>query len=122
MSWRPAIGTTLWSVHEHLYYIPEKAAPVTEYCVCESKVRNYIEGNFTQICSVGKDPDGYGALHYFKLSDLGKNVFFNPKEAAELAKRVTEKYEQTWGWMGDPPLRRTWEKYLKEDDTNESKT
>ena len=115
MKKRPEIGTTLWSVHEHLYYIPEKAAPVTEYCVCESKVRNYIEGNFTQICSVGKDPDGYGALHYFKLSDLGKNVFFNPKEAAELAKQVMEKYEQTWGWMGDPPLRRTWEKYLQMD-------
>ena len=61
MKKRPEIGTTLWSVHEHLYYIPEKAAPVTEYCVCESKVRNCIEGNFTQICSVGKDPDGYGA-------------------------------------------------------------
>ena len=115
MKKRPEIGTVLWSVHEHLYYIPEKAAPVTEYCVCESKVRNYIEGNFTQICSVGKDPDGHGALHYFKLSDLGKNVFFNPKEAAELAKQVTEKYEQTWGWMGDPPLRRTWEKYLQMD-------
>lgn len=111
---RPEIGTTLWSVHEHLYYIPGRAAPVKEYCVCESQVRNYIEGNFIQIVLVGKGPDGYREMHYFKLSELGKCVFFSPMEAAELAKQVTEKYEQTWGWTGDPPLRRTWEKYLQE--------
>lgn len=33
---------------------------------------------------------------------------------AELAKKITDEYEHTWGWLGEPyiPLRRTWEQYF----------
>lgn len=42
-------------------------------------------------------------------------MFYTPKEAALLAKAMTESYEQTWSWMNDPPLRRTWECYLEDN-------
>lgn len=111
---RPEIGTVLWSVHEHLYYIPDHAGPVKEYCVCSSVVKGYYEGGYVEIVTSGKSPDGFQTPYRFKLSELGKSVFFTPKEAAELAKQETEREERVWGWIGDPPMRRTWEKYLAE--------
>ena len=109
---RPEIGTVLWSVHEHLYYVPGCAGPVKEFCVCDSEVTGYYEGGYVEICTVGKSPDGYRTPYRYMLSDLGKCIFFTPKEAAELAKQETEHEERIWGWTGDPPMRRTWEVYL----------
>ncbi len=36
------------------------------------------------------------------------------QDAAALAKKMTEKYERIWGWLGEPdiPMRRTWSQYL----------
>lgn len=116
MKKRPEIGTVLWSVHEHLYYAPDRVGPVMEYCVCDAAVTGYYEGGFVEICVTGKSPDGYCTPYRYKLSDLGKCIFFTPREAAELAQRETERYERTWGRItGDPPMRRTWEKYLQEE-------
>ena len=111
---RPPIGTTIWSVHEHLYYIQNHAGPVIEYVVLPTTVTGIFVGGYVEICSKGKNPDGYMTPYRFKLSDLGKNVFYTSREAAELAKKATEDYERTWSWTKDPPLRRTWEHYLNE--------
>lgn len=111
---RPAVGSKLWDVHEHLYYIPNRAAPVMEYVVTEGEVTGYFEGGYVEICMTGFVPGHHQMPRRHKLSDIGKQVFFTAREAALLAKEQTEKYERTWGWMKDHPLRRTWEQYLEE--------
>lgn len=111
---RPAVGTKMYSVHEHLCYIPGRAAPVVEYCVCEAEVRDFFEGSYVEICLTGKIPDKGMVPYRYRLKDVGEKVFYTPREAAELAQRMTEKYERTWGWMGDPPMRRPWAYLLKE--------
>lgn len=50
----------------------------------------------------------------YRLKDVGEKVFYTPREAAVLAKQMTEKYERTWAWMNDPPMRRTWAHLLEE--------
>ena len=84
-----------------------------EYCVCKAKVKNYIQGKYTEVYAVGEDPDGYMTTCYFKLADIGTKVFLTSKEAAEYAKALTEKYEQVWCRMGEQTLRRTWEDILE---------
>lgn len=111
---RLAVGTKMYAVNEHLYYIPGNPAPVKEYCVCEAEVRGFYQGGYVDICLFGKHP-GCGIVpYYYPLKDVGTKVFYTPQEAAVLAKQLTEKYEQTWGWTGDPPMRRTWEHLLEE--------
>ncbi len=113
---RPAFGTKMYSVHEHLYYIPGRAGPVSEYCVCEAEVQGFFQGGYVEICLLGKLP-GRGMTPYrYPLKDVGKQVFYTPREAAELAKRMTEKYERDWGWTGDPPIRRSWTHLLNVTD------
>ena len=112
----PEIGSTLWDVHEHLYYdYSVTVAPLTEYVVTPGEVFGYFEGGFVEIKLVGAVP-GYGRMpRYHKLSDIGKKyVFRTPREAALYAKELTERHERTWGWTGEPPLRRTWEQFLKD--------
>lgn len=109
---RPAIGTKMYLVNEHLYYIQGNPAPVLEYCVCEAEVIGYFNSGYTEIHLVGPNPKGFMTPYFYKLSKIGQTVFFTPREAAMLAKQMTEKYQRTWGWTGDPPMRRTWEKYL----------
>ncbi len=110
---RPAIGTKMYSVHEHLYYTSGRTAPVMEYCVCEAEVRGFFEGGYVEICLTGKIPDKGMVPYRYPLKDVGKQVFYTPREAAELAKKMTEKYEQTWAWMNDPPMRRPWANLLE---------
>lgn len=107
---RPAIGTTMYSVHEHLYYIPDHAAPMMEYCVSVGKVKEFIEGRYVEVVILGKAPEGYRELYYYKLSDIGKKYFFSRQEAEKLAEEKADQYEHTWGWMGAPqiPMRRPW--------------
>ena len=107
---RPPIGTTMYSVHEHLYYIPDYAAPMKEYCVSAGKVKEYIEVRYVEIVLLGKAPEGYRELYYYKLSDIGKKYFFSRQEAEKLAEEKADQYEHTWGWIGPPqiPMRRPW--------------
>lgn len=111
---RPAIGAKMYFVKEHLYYIPNHSAPTKEYCVCEAEVTGFYTGGYTEVVLSGKDPDGYKTPYYYKLSEVGKSVFYTPREAAILAQQQTQEFEKTWGWFGTPdiPMRRTWEKYL----------
>lgn len=111
---RPEIGTTMYSVHEHLYYVPGRAAPVTEYCVCGAEVRGFFEGGYVEICLTGKIPDRGMVPYRYPLKDVGMRVFYTPREAAVLAKQMTEQYERTWAWTKDPPMRRPWEHLLEE--------
>lgn len=115
---RPKIGTKMWDVHENLYYIPGSAAPVMEYVVTDGEITDYREGGYVDFRLLGPVPRGdrsFPVPRYHKLSDIGKRVFYTAREAALLAREQTEKYERTWGWTKDPPLRRTWEQYLQED-------
>ena len=111
---KPDIGTKMYSVHEHLYYIKEKAAPILEYCVCEAEVTGFFKGGFEEICLIGYSPKGFMTPYRYKLSDVGKKVFYTAKEAAELAREMTDTYESTWGWLGEPdiPMRRPWNNIL----------
>lgn len=112
---RPEVGSTMWDVHENLYYIPGRAAPVKEYVVTEGTVTGFFEGNYVDMRLVGPIPRGdksFPTPRYHKLSDIGKRVFCTAKEAALLAKKMTEDHERTWAWTNDPPMRRTWEHYL----------
>lgn len=111
---RPDIGTKMYSVHEHHYYIKEHPAPLREYCVCEAEVIDFIQGGYTEVELRGKSPGGFMTPYRYRLSDIGKRIFYTPREAALLAKDMTEQYEKTWGRIGSPetPMRRPWEKYL----------
>lgn len=112
----PDIGTAMYSVHEHFYYIPGHVAPVKEYCVCDAEVKEYFqEGRYAEIRLVGKLPGRGMTPYHYSPKDVGTRLFYSPREAAEQAKRMTEKYENTWDV---PPMRRTWEKFL-EDPVNE---
>lgn len=110
---KPDVGTKMYSVHEHRYYIDGKAAPVLEYCVCEGEVTGFFQGGFTEICLRGYSPKGFMTPYRYRLSDVGTKIFYTAKEAAELAAKMTDEYERTWGWLGEPdiPMRRSW-KYL----------
>lgn len=114
----------MYFAHEHLYYTKDKAAPVSEYCVCEAEVTGFIQGGYTEVCLVGLCPEGYRTPYYYKLSEIGQKVFYTIQEAARLAKAMTEEYERVWGWMGEPdiPMRRTWEKYLADENTPKQKS
>ena len=115
---RPEIGTVMWDVHENLYYdFSVSPAPLKEYVVTPAPVTGYYEGGFVEICMTGPVPRGDlcpTVPRRHKLADIGKMVFYTAREAALYAQELTEKYERTWGWTQDPPMRRTWEKYLEE--------
>ena len=96
---KPDVGTKMYSVHEHLYYIEEKTAPIFEYCVCEGEVTGFFHGGFTEICLRGYSPEGFPTPYRYKLSDVGTKIFYTAKEAAELARKMTDTYERTWGWL-----------------------
>ena len=116
---KPEIGAELYAVFEHLY--SSKSAPhraMKEYCVCKGTVRSFYTGSYTDVCLLCQGPDGAPTLRYCKLEDIGKKLFYTAAEAAELAKSMTEKYEQTWGWIGAPefPMARPWEDLLERKD------
>lgn len=107
----PPLGTKMYCVVEHLYYVKGVAAPLLEYCVFEGEVARLITIRYTDIELCGKGPNGYVELHYYRVSEIGKKVFYTQQEAVQLAKEMTERYERIWGWEGAPwvPLRRPWE-------------
>lgn len=113
---RPAIGTVMYHVHEHLYYVPGYAAPVMEYSVCSGIVKGFFEGSYVEVKVIGKDPDGFLTPWMYKLSDIGSRCFYTAAEAAALAKEKTADYERIWGWTGAPgmPMRRPWQDLLNE--------
>ncbi|MEY8536755.1 hypothetical protein AALH30_25110 [Blautia pseudococcoides] len=111
---KPEIGTRMYSVHEHLYYIKDYPAPLLEYVVCVAEVTGFYTQGYTEVCLTGKNPDGHNMPYRYPLNKIGKSIFYTAKEAAEYAKVLTERYEHTWGWLGAPdiPMRRSWETLL----------
>lgn len=123
MSKRPDIGTKMYAVHEHLYYITGYAGPVLEYCVCEAEVTGFSVGGYTEVQMVGLSPEGYRTPWSYRLSEIGMKVFYTPQEAEQMAEAMTEQYERRWGWLGAPdiPMRRPWMKVLKKGDDGNDK-
>ena len=121
MNKRPLIGTLMYSVHEHLYYCNGHAATLMEYVVCVAKVTGFYTKGYTEVCLLGKDPDGYNTPYRYKLNEIGEKLFYTAKEAAEYANQRTERYENTWGWTGGPdiPMRRSWETLLLDNNEGE---
>ena len=117
---RPEIGTIMWDVHENLYDDRAvSAAPLKEYVVTPGEVKGFFEGGYVDMRLVGPIPKGdrsFPTPRYHKVSNIGKTVFYTAHEAAELAKKMTEDYDKAWRWTDDPPMRRTWEKYLEEHE------
>lgn len=116
---KPEIGAELYAVFEHLY--SSKSAPgraLKEYCVCKGTVRGFYTGSYTDVCMLFQGPEGYPLLSYYKLEDIGKKLFYTAADAAELARRMTEKFERIWGWIGAPefPMARPWEDLLERKD------
>lgn len=115
---RPEIGTVMWDVHENLYYNTAiQTAPLKEFVVESAPVTGFFEGGYVELCMTGPVTHGnmsYSTPRRHKLSEIGTKVFYTAREAALLAKDLTEKHERTWGWSKEPPMRRTWEKYLEE--------
>lgn len=109
----PKVSTKMYLVYEHLYHIPDRAAPVKEYCVCEAEVQGYFTGGCTEIRLVGPNPEGFMTPYFYRINEIGKKIFYTAKEAALLALQMTEKYEQALGWINDLPMRRPWTHYLK---------
>ena len=104
---RPEIGTEMYAVFEHHYYIPGHAAPVMEYCVCKGAVRGFFAGGYTEVSLLFTGPDGFPEPDYRRLDDIGKKLFYTAAEAAALAKSMTEKYERTWA--GSAPRSFPWQ-------------
>lgn len=117
---RPPIGTTFYVVREHLYYVLNRAGPMLEYIVCAGKVRRFIIGNRAEMELILENA-GANNLAYPEIKEIGKTVFHTAREAALLAKAMTEDYERRWAWTerwGDVPLRRPWEHLLTEEKGN----
>lgn len=107
---KPEIDTEMWDVQEHIYHEAGHAAPLLEYVVCAVHIKGFSEGRYLDIdVTDGKTPRRY------KLSDIGKRLFYTAREASLYAKRLSDRSDAVWTRMGAPPVRRTWEKYLKED-------
>lgn len=110
MKRKPQIGDTVFSVHEiwagetswkrsHLPY---------HYVVTEGKITGLIQGGYWQACVRNLLNGEYMCLSFPKFSDFGKSYFWTRREAEELAERITDQYEKTWGWMLSEPLMRPW--------------
>lgn len=115
MGRKPEIGDKMFHVCEHLYYVPERAAPLREYCVCEATVVCFLRGGYTEVKLVGKNPRGFDTPYYFKLSEVGSKVFFDAQSAAKYAESLTVYAEQHWNWAGEP-LRRSYKDLFEEHD------
>lgn len=113
---RPEIGTPIYIVAEHLYYIPARRAPLKEFVVVPGKIEGYYTGRYVEIISKAILPEKGRTPLYFKLSQLDKAfVFLTAKGAALFAKELTEREERSslFTACGYPPIRRTWEEYLQ---------
>lgn len=106
-------GEALWVVYEHFYY-PEAGALVQkEYCVVQTEV---VEVNEYGWMALRERTDcGRGYWTKMGTGSVGTLVFRSAAEAARRAEALTGREDRVWGGMGEAPMRRTWEHYLRED-------
>ena len=109
---KPEIGDTMFHVCEHLYYVPERAAPLSEYCVCEATVVGFLKGGYTEVKLVGKNPGAFNTPYHYKMAEVGSKVFFDAHSAAQYAESLTAYAEQHWNWAGTQ-LRRPYKDLLE---------
>ena len=106
------VGTVVYGVHEHWWYAGEGVSYL-EFVVSTEEVKSHIAVGYNEVrTSDGSTP------YYYSAKDFGKCVFFTAKEAAIEARERTLKYESRSRSGKKPPMRRTWEKYLEEEDEN----
>ena len=115
--WKPDIGTNVWFVTEHLYYVPGRNAPEHEYCVYQGEIIRYRVGAWTDAVIKYRCEEGYTKLTDVALKANDPRIFDNPRDAALLAREYTEEYMRRWRWIWNmwrdtPPMRRSWEKYI----------
>lgn len=101
-------GEALWVVYEHFYYPAAGALVQKEYCVVRAEV---VEVNEYGWMTLG----GCGYWDKLGTGSLGTLVFRSAQEAARRAQALTDREDRVWGGMGEAPMRRTWERYLRED-------
>lgn len=110
------IGSTVYGVHRNLWYAKGVPYPYPEFVVKAEEVKAHIAVGYNEV----RTSDG-ATPYYYKASDFGKIVFFTAKEAAQEALNRTIQDENRYTFMRDePPMRRTWEHYLKEEETSEN--
>lgn len=101
-------GEALWVVYEHFYYPAAGALVQKEYCVVRAEI---VEVNEYGWMTLG----GCGYWDKLGTGSLGTLVFRSAQEAARRAQALTDREDRVWGGMGEAPMRRTWERYLRED-------
>lgn len=110
----PPIGTILYVVQEHLYYEKDKrTSPFREYAVCPGTLKEIRPIRKQTELRIVVDNKQANNVAYLRLNDVGKTWFYTAREAALVAKSLTEKEEQRFPW--NAPMRRSWEKLLSEE-------
>lgn len=119
---RAKVGEVFWVVVERFYTPKDSHLCEKEYCVCKTEVYKLLP-RWDEMVLHGPGPDGYQQLHYYKNKDIGRTVFRTPKEAALYALELTKKNDRVWAdMMGEKPMRRTWEKYLEEEQAHDEQS
>lgn len=98
---KPQIGTTMYFVSEHLYYVPNFAAPLREYCVLSAVVTDHFKKDFRLL---GTEPGKGQIPRYYRFTDIGKTIFFNKGDAIALGEKEAKRDEKACPW--DAPMRR----------------
>ena len=105
-------GEALWVVYERFYYPQGQMLVKKEYCVVQTEVVEVNEYGWMTL----REAAAGGRCYWDKLGtgSLGTLAFRSAQEAARRAQALTDREDRVWGGMGEAPMRRTWERYLRE--------
>ena len=106
-------GEALWVVYEHFYYPQGQMLVQKEYCVVRMVVEQVNEYGWMALREAAAGGRGYWTK--MGTSSIGTLAFRSAAEAARRAEALTDREDRVWGGMGEAPMRRTWEHYLRED-------
>ena len=106
-------GEVLWVVYEHFYYPAAGALVQKEYCVVRMVVEQVTEYGWMALRE--RTDCGRGYWTRMGTNSIGTLVFRSAQEAAQRAQALTDREDRVWGGMGEAPMRRTWERFLRED-------
>lgn len=106
-------GEALWVVYEHFYYPQGQMLVQKEYCVARMVVEQVNEYGWMAL----RERTDCGRGYWTKMGtgSIGTLAFRSAAEAARRAQALTDREDRVWGGMGEEPMRRTWEHYLRED-------
>ena len=106
-------GEALWVVYERFYYPQGQMLVKKEYCVVQTEVVEVNEYGWMTLREAG----GGGRRYWDKLGtgSLGTVAVGGAREGARRGEALTDREDRVWGGMGEAPMRRTWERYLRED-------